>query len=199
MKFLQKKLILLVATLLLMSLAAAAYADTHGKKAVMIVAKSDFEQTEYKKTRSALDDAGIVCAIASTKVGTLKGNKGKRIESSMLLKDVNVADYDAVVFIGGNGIKKVWQNKNAHKIAQEAVKQDKVLAAICAAPGILGYAGVLDGKQATAHPKSGARKVMTKNGCDFQSKKVVVDGKIITANGPKAAAKFGETIVEALN
>ncbi|WP_421902352.1 DJ-1/PfpI family protein [Maridesulfovibrio sp.] len=199
MKRLQKGLILLIAMILVLGMAASAMADTHGKKAIMIVAKSDFEQTEYKKTRSALDDAGIICAIASTKVGTLKGNKGKRIESSMLLKDVNVADYDAVVFIGGNGIKKVWKNKNAHNIAQEAVKQDKILAAICAAPGILGYAGVLDGKQATAHPKSGARKIMKKNGCDFQNQKVVVDGKIITANGPKAAGKFGETIVEAMN
>ncbi|ACS80341.1 DJ-1/PfpI family protein [Maridesulfovibrio salexigens] len=199
MRKLQKGLTLLVVMMLVIGMAASSMAGTHGKKAIMIVAKSDFEQTEYKKTRAALDDAGVVCSIASTKVGTLKGNKGKRIESSMLLKDVNVADYDAVVFIGGNGIKKVWKNENAHKIAQEAVKQDKILAAICAAPGILGYAGVLEGKQATAHPKSGARKVMTKNGCNFQSEKVVVDGKIITANGPKAAGKFGKTIVEALN
>lgn len=199
MNRLQRIFVLLVALISIFSITQGAFADSHGKKVLMIVAKSDFEQTEYKKTRSALDDGGIICTIASTKLGTLKGNKGKRIESTTLLKNVNPAEYDAIVIIGGNGIKKVWKNENAHRIVKEAAAQGKIIAAICAGPGILAYAEVLNGKKATAHPKSGARKIMKRHGCDYQSDRIVIDSNIITANGPKAAAKYGEAIVEALD
>lgn len=177
----------------------AALAGADGKKAVLIVAPNDFEQNEYSKTRNALEDAGVICTVASTKTGQLKGNKGKRITADAVMADVNVAEYDAVVVIGGNGIKKLWKNEDAHRLVREAVAQDKVLGAICAGPGILAYADVLDGKKATAHPKSGARQPMKDHGCDFQSSKVVVDGKLITGNGPKAAKAFGEALTEALN
>lgn len=191
--------LLVTLTVVFVSMAQISFADSHGKKALIIVAKSDFEQTEYKKTRAALDEGGIICTIASTKVGTLKGNKGKRIESTLELKDVNPAEYDAIVIIGGNGIKKVWKNEQAHRIVQQAAADGRIVAAICAGPGILAYADVLNGKKATAHPRSGARKIMKRHGCDYQSDQVVIDGKVITANGPKAATKYGEAIVAALN
>ncbi len=191
--------VLLALSLLVPAFNSIAEAGSQGKKVLMIVAKDDFEQTEYGKTRSKLEDGGVVCTVASTKVGKLKGNKGKRIACDMLLADVNVADYDAIVIIGGNGIKKVWKNDDAHRIVKEAVAQDKIVAAICAGPGILAYSGVLDGKKATAHPKSGAQSVMKSNGCEYLNEKVVVDGKMITANGPQAASAYGEAIVKALN
>lgn len=199
MKFMQRISVLFIVLILVLGIAQLSFAGADGKKALMIVAKSDFEQKEYKNTRSELDAAGVVCSIASTKVGTLKGNKGKRIQSTMLLKDVDPAEYDAIVIIGGNGIKKVWKNDEAHRIVKQAAAEGQVVAAICAGPGILAYADVLDGKKGTAHPKSGARRVMKSHGCDYQSDSVVVDGNIITANGPNAAIKYGKEIVAALN
>ncbi|WP_432736876.1 DJ-1/PfpI family protein [Maridesulfovibrio sp. FT414] len=180
-------------------MACPAFAGAQGKKVLMIVAKSDFEQNEYTDTFNALEGSGAVCTVASSKVGTLKGHKGKRVESTLLIKDANPADYDAIVIIGGNGIKKEWENEDAHNVVRQAAADGKIVAAICAAPGLLAYSGVLDGKKATAHPKSGARQVMGSHGCDYQSDSVVVDGNIITANGPKAASKFGEAIVSALS
>lgn len=186
---------ILVLTLIL---PAAAMASAEGKKALMIVAKRDFEQTEYGKTRKMLEKAGIKVTIASTKEGTLSGNKGKRIKSEILLQDVVVADYDAVVVIGGNGIKKEWKNEDAHRILKEAKEQGKLIAAICAAPGVLAYAGVLEGKKATAHPRSGAKRVMKDRGCQYTGMSLEQDELLITANGPSAADKFGKAIAEAL-
>ena len=136
--------------------------------------------------------------MASTKTGTLQGRKGKRVKSDVELKDVVVADYDGVVVIGGGGIKKVWKNEDAHRIVREAMDQNKLVGAICAGPGVLGYAGVLNGKKATAHPKSGAKSVMADNGCQYVNQDVVVDGNVVTANGPAAAAAFGAALVKAL-
>lgn len=188
----------LVVFLCLFMLVGAAQAGAKDKKALMIVAPNDFEQNEYSKTRAKLDDAGVICTITSTKTGALKGNKGKRVSSDMELKDVVVGDYDAIVIIGGNGIKKLWKNEDAHRIVREAVTEGKVLAAICAGPGILAYADVINGKKATAHPKSGAKSIMKDKVCEYTGAKVEVDGKLITANGPKAATAYGEAIVEAL-
>lgn len=189
----------LFAFLLACLLYIPAQAGTQGKKALLIVAKSDFEDVEYAKPRAAFDKAGLQCTIASTKTGTLKGRKGKRVTSDLELADVVVADYDAIVIIGGNGIKKVWKNGDAHRIVREAMEQGKVVAAICAGPGILAYADVLKGKKATAHPKSGAKSVMVDHGCEYVNQAVVVDGNLITANGPDAAQPFGEAVVQALN
>ena len=189
---------LLFALLLGCLLCVPANAQAQGKKVLLIVAKRDFEDIEYNKPRKAFDDAGLQCTVASTKTGTLQGRKGKRVTSDIELKDVVVADYDAVVIIGGGGIKKEWKNADAHRIVREAMDQNKVVAAICAGPGVLGYAGVLQGKKGTAHPNSGAKSVMEDNGCQFVSQDVVVDGNVITANGPAAAKAFGDAVVKAL-
>lgn len=200
MKMIHRLSVCILSALLLgCFLSVPAHAGTQGKKALLIVAKDDFEQSEYKKTRGALEDAGVVCTVTSTKSGKLRSNKGMRIDCDMLLTDVVTADYDAVIVIGGNGIKKVWKNSDAHRILKEAAAQGKLIGGICAGPGLLAHAGVLDGKKATAHPKSGAKYVMKDHGCDYQRDSVVVDGNVITANGPKAASKFGAALVKALN
>ena len=133
-----------------------ALADAQGKKALLIVAPSDFEPTEYSTTRSTLESGGMTCTVASTKTGSLKSAKGTRAQSDLILSEVQTGDYDAIVVIGGNGIKKLWMNEDAHRIVREAAEQDKVVAAICAGPGVLAYSGVMQGKKGTAHPKSGA-------------------------------------------
>ena len=190
-----------LATLLLaliLGAPATGLADAQGKKALLIVAKRDFSGTEYTKTRSALKSGGMTYTVASSSTGSCSGDGGKRATAELALSSVVVADYDAVVIIGGNGIKKMWNDPQAHRIVREAVEQDKVVAAICAGPGILAYAGVMQGKRGTSY-SGGARGALKEHGCEYTGKKIEVDGKIITANGPKAASSFGKAIVAAFN
>ena len=199
MRFLSTFSLALALVLSLVALPAVSQASAQGKKALLIVAKENFEQTEYATTRKALEDAGVTVSVASTKTGTLKSNKKKRITSDFEFEDVQVTDYDAVVVIGGNGIKKVWKNEDAHRVVREAKEVGKIVGAICAGPGVLAYAGVLDGVKATAAGQSGAKGPMTDHGCQYTGADVEIDGKIITANGPRAAADFGKALVEALD
>jgi len=199
MKPIRQLSLLSLALLLSLLLVVPALAGAEGKKALLIVAKADFEDVEYTTPRKIFDAAGLVCTVASTKTGTLKGRKGARVQSDLELQDVNVADYDAVVIIGGSGIIKLWKNEDANRIAREAADQGKIVAAICAGPGILANADVLNGKKGTAHPNSGAKPVMEKHGCTYSLDPVVVDGNVITANGPDAAKPFAEAVVAALN
>jgi len=107
-----------------------------------------------------------------------------------------------VVFVGGPGATEYVDDAQAHKVAQDAVAQDKVLAAICIAPEILAKAGVLKEKKATVWSSVADRgpiKVLEDGGAEYVDQNVVQDGKMITANGPAAAKDFGKTIVEVLS
>ncbi|MBC7074238.1 DJ-1/PfpI family protein [Candidatus Parcubacteria bacterium] len=170
------------------------------KKAVMIIAFRDFRDAEYFLPKEILEKGGVEVKTASNKLGVAIGADGGDTKVDLLVSDINVSDFDAIIFVGGPGCLEALDNDASYKVVKEAVSQNKVLAAICISPIILAKAGVLKGKNATCwtdFTRSQA-KILEKEGAIFQDKDVVVDGKIITANGPKAAQKFGQAILEAL-
>jgi len=95
-----------------------------------------------------------------------------------------------------NQAQEYWDDPVAHAVAQEAVAQGKVLAAICIAPTTLAKAGVLQGKKATVF--SSEAEELKACGANYTGTSVERDGLIITADGPKAAVEFAEEITRAL-
>jgi protease I len=171
------------------------------KKIVMIIGFTDFKDEEYFVPKEILEKAGLAVTTISNSKGTAQGVSGGQVPINITLTELKVADYQAIVFIGGPGCLKNLDNQSAYQVAQEAVKQDKVLAAICISPVILAKAGVLRGKEATVWSSSmdkSAPQILQENGAQYQEKEVVVDGKIVTGSGPEAAQKFGQAIVEVL-
>jgi protease I len=166
------------------------------KNILMIVASQNFRDEELLQPMEKFVKAGFKVKVASTVSGEVKGMLGAKIKPDLLLKDVSVNDYDAVVFVGGGGAAQYFDDPVAHKIAQEAVKSDKVLAAICIAPVILAKAGVLKGKKATVWSTEGAE--LQTYGAKFTGEKVVKDGTIITGNGPFSALPFAQEIINAV-
>ena len=81
------------------------------------------------------------------------------------------------------------------KVARDAVKQNKVLAAICMAPRVLANAGVLEGRKSTSLQKYDIEA----KGAIVSDKPVERDGNIMTANSPGVAKQFGEAIVSTLS
>ncbi len=164
--------------------------------AVFIVASKNFREEELFETQKQLENASIETVIASSKKRLIKGQFGGTTQARMLLGEIIVDDYDAVIFVGGVGAKEYFGDKTAWKIAREAVEKDKVLAAICIAPAILANAGVLDGVTATSFQSERAR--LKEAGARYTSGSVERDGLIITANGPETSARFGQVIAEAI-
>jgi protease I len=167
-----------------------------GKGILMIIAHRDFRDEEYKEPRQIFEVKGATITVASSSLEIAKGALGAQVKPDLLLKDVAMGDYDAIVFAGGPGAKEYWDDPVAHAVAQEAIAQGKVLAAICIAPATLAKAGVLQGKKATVF--SSEKGTLKAGGANYTGASVERDGLIITANGPKAAAEFAEEIVEAL-
>ena len=166
------------------------------KKAVMIIAFQMFRDEEYDQPKQILEKAGFQVVTASSQLGTASGKFGMTAKVDVLLEDVKVDDYAAVLFIGGPGSHGYYDDPMAHALAQEAIKQEKLLGAICAAPGILAYAGVLKGKKATVH--EGDIAALKQGGAIYTGNGVEIDGNIITATGPSTARDWGEAIVKAL-
>jgi protease I len=167
-----------------------------GKNILMIIAHQDFRDEEYQEPRQIFEAKGATITVASSSLEVAKGALGAQVKPDLLLKDAAVGDYDAIVFVGGPGAQEYWDDPVAHAIAQDAVAQGKVLAAICIAPATLAKAGVLRGKNATVF--SSEAEALKARGANYTGAGVERDGLIITANGPKAATKFAEEVAKAL-
>ncbi len=168
-----------------------------GKKAVMIIAQEMFRDEEYAEPKEVLENSGVKVITASRKTGLAKGKLGMVAQIDASITDIKAKDYDAVIFVGGPGSYGYHEDTEAHRIVKETIASGKILGGICAASGILAYAGALKGKKATSFP--GVSDILKSKGAHYTASGVEVDGNIITADGPQNAKAFGEAIVKALN
>jgi len=166
-------------------------------KALLVVAFKDFQDKEYSDTREGIEKKKIKIEVASTEKGKAQGKFGTIVEVDWLLNEVNINNYVALVFIGGVGAIKYFENKEVLDLVNEAYQGGKIVAAICCAPLILKRAGILKDKKVTVYPDPDYVSEISKES-EYLNEKVIVDGKIVTASGPWAAIEFGETIAKIL-
>ena len=166
-------------------------------KIAMIIAYRDFRDMEYFIPKQIFEQAEIEVITVSTDLGTAIGADGGDTEVTALISELDVADFDALMFVGGPGMVKHLDDEIFHSLAQKA--SHKILGAICIAPAMLAKAGVLANKKATVWSNNmdkSAVRTLKENKAIYQDEPVVVDGKIITGNGPEAAQKFAQTLTE---
>lgn len=166
------------------------------KKVLMVIAPENFRDEEYQEPRRILESRGCDVTVASTSTRPARGMLGAVVSPDTTLDKVKAADFDAVVFVGGSGAEALYGDPRAHALAVETAASGKPLGAICVSPTILANAGVLKGKNATVWPSQS--KALVSGGATYTAKPVEKDGRIITADGPASAARFGEAIASAL-
>lgn len=170
-----------------------------GKRIAMIIAYTDFQNTEFEVPKTLFEKEGGIVKTVSTQLGMATAMKGAKVKTDILIDELRTGEFDAFVFIGGKGVaEEYWENPKAHAIVREAGKQGKTLAAICWAPMVLANAGVLKGKQATMWVGGDEADVLKEKGCIYTAEKVTRDGNIITANGPSAAEAFAIAVIKSL-
>jgi protease I len=173
--------------------------DISGKQILMIIAPENFRDEELIHTKEELENAGGTVTVASTTIAEARGMFGATATPDITLDQVNVDNFDAIVFVGGSGSEVYFEHQGAHQIARDAYGKNKLVAAICIAPSILGNAQLLQGKRATVWAGSDKYpNILRAKGAQFTNEPVTQDGKIITANGPEAARAFGKSIVRFL-
>ena len=149
-----------------------------------------FEEIEAITTIDLLRRAGIsLTTVSITGNPMVLGAHNIAVQADGLFENIDFDDAEMLILPGGqthldkhNGLCELL---TAHNNA------DKQIAAICAAPSVLGKLGILKGKQATCYP--GFESFL---GESYVGGLVVESKNIITAKGPGLAADFAFCIIE---
>ncbi len=120
---------------------------------------------------------------------------GVKIQADMLFEEADFSDADLLMLPGGlPGATNLNDHAGVKKAVVEQNARGKMVAAICAAPMVLGGLGLLKGKRATCYP--GFEKYL--EGADYTHELCTVDGNITTGEGPAATLPYAYTLLEAL-
>ncbi len=167
--------------------------------AVLLPLAAGFEEVEAVGLIDVMRRGGIEVRIAyiDDSLGHGKvviGANGIGVKADTALKNVISEDFDMMVLPGGwDGTHALAEHPRVIELLKE-FKENKVVGAMCAAPYVLKKAGVL-GADYTCYP--GAKEEIAHPGYR-EDKKVVVDGNVMTSQGPGTALCFGLAIVERL-
>lgn len=111
------------------------------------------------------------------------------------IENCDFFDADLILLPGGMpGAATLEKSEDLRRLITRFAEQNKPIAAICAAPMILGKMGLLKGKKATCYPAF----EQYLEGAQFTGAQVEKDGNIITGIGPGSAMEFALAIVELL-
>lgn len=164
------------------------------KRAVVLIADG-CEEVEALTQVDFLRRAGIEVVAAGVGARDIVGGHDIRINTDMTVDDL-VGDFDAVVVPGGDaGAHNIAGNELAMNLITKQFAAGKLLAAICASPGVvLGRTDILAGRRFTCYPGYESRV----SSATFVEDRVVEDGNVITSRGPGTAAEFAIAIVRRL-
>ena len=154
-----------------------------------------FEEIEALATVDVLRRAELPVQTVGVGGDWICGSHGMRIQTDIREEGMELAKAQAVVLPGGMpGTRNLEASADVQRALDYMTKNDRYIAAICAAPSILGHRGQLNGKRATCFP--GFEKDCA--GAVILDEPAVADGRIITGKGAGAAIDFALTIVEQL-
>ncbi len=178
--------------------------DLKGKRIAMIIAPEKFRDEEFFIPYNFFNEHNAEVIVFSTRRGKATGMLGGSFNVEHDLSELNVDDFDAIVFVGGAGTPIVRSDNRALEIAKEAYAKGKIIGAICWSPTILAKAGILEGKKATVwhghdpEYNTTTDKVLEMYGAKYTGEGYTVDGMIVTANGPSNAENYAKAIAKLL-
>lgn len=164
------------------------------KKVILFFADGT-EEIEALTAVDFLRRAGAEVTLAGVGGLSLVGSHGIRITADALAEEAVCEDYDMVVVPGGMpGTMHMDACAAVDAALKKTAENGGILAAICAAPLVLGKRGYLVGKEAISFPGfEGELK-----GARISEKRVCRDGNVITAAGAGVALDFALALVGAL-
>lgn len=164
---------------------------------IYIFLADGFEEVEALCPLDILRRAGLeVTTVGVGGKDVVRGARGITVHAD--IPDVMYRDStpDMIILPGGMpGSSNLDESRIVDSALRAASRQGKFLAAICAAPMVLGKRGYLEGKRAVCFP--GFEEYL--NGAEIDTQNALVrDGNIITAKGMGVAFDFGLELVRCL-
>lgn len=165
-------------------------------KKVSVFLADGFEEIEGLTVVDILRRAGVHTDMVSIN-GTLQvtGAHHIKIEADTTFEEMDGSDVDMLVLPGGMpGTLHLQEHKGLGSLLCAYDRENKFLAAICAAPSVLGGLGILKGRKACCYPSFEEKLI----GAEVMMEPVVQDGHVITGRGMGAAIPFALKLTEAL-
>ena len=155
---------------------------------ILFLMADGFEETEFVTPFDYWQRGGLNVTLASISDSlSVTGAHGLCIQADILLKDADLAAFDAVTLPGGGlGVKNLAASAAVEATIKQFDAQGKWLFAICAAPLVLSKAGILKDRKCTCFPGCEGDLVCKQ----FLTDRVVVDGNVITSRGAGSAEEF---------
>ena len=151
-----------------------------------------FEEIEAITTIDLLRRAKIaVTTVSVTGNPMVLGAHNIAVEADGLMDKIDFSDAEMLILPGGP--TRLGECSALCELLVEHNKAGKMIAAICAAPSVLGKLGILKGKQATCYP--GFQEAL---GESYVGGLVVESKNVITAKGPGLSSDFAFCIIERL-
>lgn len=162
----------------------------------LIVSADHFEDTELLVPFYRLEEEGLEVDVASIARGKIHGKHGYEVVVNKAMRDVSADDYDLLVLPGGKAPATLRKEQAAVAIAQDFMRRNKPVAAICHGPQILITAGVMQGRRATCYPS--VAEELQAAGALYEDREVVVDDKLVTSRHPADLPAFMREMVRLL-
>lgn len=165
-------------------------------KEVCVFLADGFEEVEGLTVVDILRRAGAsVTTVSVTEDYTIHGAHGIDVIADQVFSGMDCEEADMIVLPGGMpGTLSLAGHEGLGELLARFDEQNRYIAAICAAPSILGKYGMLEGKRATSHPS----KEKELSGAEVVHEPVVTAGNIITSRGMGTAIDFSLELVRIL-
>lgn len=163
---------------------------------ITIFLANGFEMIEALTPCDVLTRAGAEVKLVSiTDSLTVTSTHNVSVTCDLTLSELKRSNIDMLVLPGGMpGADNLYSSVALRELLLWANEAEKPIAAICAAPYILGELGILNGKAATCYP-SFERHL---RGARVEASGVVTDGRIVTARGMGVSLEFSLALVTLL-
>ncbi len=154
-----------------------------------------FEEVEALAPVDAMRRAGLSVQTVGVTGSVVTGSHGIPVTADIPADAVDFSAMQAAVLPGGMpGTKNLESSPAVQAALDYAAAHDCLIAAICAAPSVLGHKGLLRGKRATCFPGFEP----TLEGAVVTGESVTVDGRFVTGRGAGVAWEFGLALVSLL-
>ncbi len=160
---------------------------------VYVFLATGFEEIEAFAPVDILRRANVDVKTVSVKdTRYVKSAHGVVVKADIILREADIPNAEILVLPGGMpGAEELAACPKLNKALMSQNERGGLIAAICAAPMVLGRLGLLQGRRATCYP--GFEPYLS--GAKYTGAEIEIDKNIITAYGPGAAVDFGFTLL----
>jgi len=160
---------------------------------IALIVKDGFEELEALGIVDMARRLNIQCDIFGFDKEYMTGSNNIQIKTDFDFNQIDES-YDALVLPGGPGAIALRDDDKVIALIRKYNENNKVIAAICAAPIVLEKAGVIKGKIVTCYPGIENELISA----IYKEAIVMVDGNIVTGKGPAATFAFAFAVLETL-